>query len=144
MTARTMLCLGLVIALGAAPVCAATAANPPTTTAAGAATAAKKPAKSPARAAAPAKKRATPASVGATAPARDSLQNGKRTLEDIHIEGEIPVPQVLFVTARDQRRLTRFHHRHYLKSGLEVGQETPFPSRIALTRKSSAPPTNPR
>ena len=55
-----------------------------------------------------------------------------RRLEDIHIEGEIPVPQVLFVTARDQRRFMDFHHRRYLKTSLQIGQETVFPSWITL------------
>src|SRR5882672_5250818 len=46
---------------------------------------------------------------------------GPRTLEDIHIEGEIPVPQVLFITARDQRRFLQFQHRRYLKTSREIG-----------------------
>ena len=67
-----------------------------------------------------------------------------RTLQDIHIEGEIPVPQVLFITARDQRRFTQFHHRRYLKSCVKVGEETIYPSRISVwtppaVRKSQEP-----
>lgn len=62
-----------------------------------------------------------------------------RRLEDIHIEGEIPAPQVLFVTARDQRRFTRFHHQRYIKSSLQVGEATPLPTRIALTRQPATP-----
>jgi len=53
-------------------------------------------------------------------------------LEDIHIEGEIPVPQVLFVTGRDQRRFMDFQHRRYLKTSLEVGKATVLPSWITL------------
>jgi len=61
------------------------------------------------------------------------LAGGPRRLEDIHIEGEIPAPQVLFVTARDQRRFTRFHHQRYLKTSVQVGETTQLPTRIALT-----------
>jgi len=62
-----------------------------------------------------------------------------RRLEDIHIEGEIPAPQVLFVTARDQRRFTRFHHQRYLKTSVQVGETTQLPTRIALTSHPPAP-----
>jgi hypothetical protein len=55
-----------------------------------------------------------------------------RTLQDIHIEGEIPVPQVLFITARDQRRFVDFQHRRYLRTSQEVGSQTVFPSEIVL------------
>lgn len=74
-----------------------------------------------------------------TAPDRSA--GAPRTLEDIHIEGEIPVPQVLFITARDQRRFTQFHHRRYLKTSLQIGEETMLPSRIAFTRKPTAHPS---
>ena len=75
------------------------------------------------------------------APARTAT--GPRRLEDIHIEGEIPAPQVLFITARDQRRFTRFHHQRYLKGSLQVGEETPLPTRIALTPNPSTPDSTP-
>ena len=65
-----------------------------------------------------------------TAPARAAAP---RRLEDIHIEGEIPAPQVLFVTARDQRRFTRFHHQRYLKTSVQVGETTQLPTRVGLT-----------
>ena len=55
-----------------------------------------------------------------------------RTLDDIHIEGEIPVPQVLFVTARDQRRFLEFQHHRYQQSSLELGRATATPSRIVV------------
>jgi len=55
-----------------------------------------------------------------------------RRLEDIHIEGEIPVPQVLFVTGRDQRRFLEFHPERYLKSSVEIGRETLLPSHFLL------------
>ena len=58
-------------------------------------------------------------------------------LEDIHIEGEIPVPQVLFVTGRDQRRFMDFQHRRYLKTSQQVGEATVFPSRITVVGNRS-------
>lgn len=61
-----------------------------------------------------------------------------RRLEDIRIEGEIPVPQVLFITARDQRRIMDFHHRRYLRTSQEVGQQTVLPSWIAVSRTRPA------
>jgi hypothetical protein len=61
-----------------------------------------------------------------------------RTLQDIHIEGEIPVPQVLFITARDQRRFMDLQHRRYLRTSQEVGEQTVFPSWIALIRNHPA------
>jgi hypothetical protein len=62
-----------------------------------------------------------------------------RTLDDIHIEGEIPVPQVLFITARDQRRFLEFQHHRYRRTSLELGRATPTPSRIVVTAPSSTP-----
>jgi hypothetical protein len=46
-----------------------------------------------------------------------------RRLEDVYIEGEIPVPQVLFVTGRDQRRFFDFQHRRYLEPSLEGSRD---------------------
>jgi hypothetical protein len=62
-----------------------------------------------------------------------------RTLEDIHIEGEIPVPQVLFITAREQRRFMEFQHHRYLKSSHDVGASTVPPSRIVMSRAQTPP-----
>ena len=56
-----------------------------------------------------------------------------RRLDDIHIEGEIPVPQVLFVTAREQRRFMDFQHHRYLKPSTKVGDEAALPTWIAIT-----------
>jgi hypothetical protein len=63
-----------------------------------------------------------------------------RTLDDIHIEGEIPVPQVLFITARDQRRFLEFQQRRYLETSLEIGEHTAFPNRIVVPRAASLKP----
>jgi hypothetical protein len=63
------------------------------------------------------------------APARAPAQvpAGARTLEDIHIEGEIAVPQVLFITARDQRRFMEFQDRRYLRSSAQLGAASVLP-----------------
>ena len=61
-----------------------------------------------------------------------------RTLEDIHIEGEIPVPQVLFITAREQRRFMEFQHHRYTRTSLELGRGTAMPSRIVVPEPSPA------
>ncbi len=82
----------------------------------------------------------------APAPARSTSSAPVRRLEDFRIEGEIPAPQVLFVTARDPHRFAEFQHRRYLKTSLALGQETILPARIALVgsgpagaRKETAP-----
>jgi hypothetical protein len=62
-----------------------------------------------------------------------------RTLDDIHIAGEIPVPQVLFITARDQRRFMEFQHRRYLKSGRQLGEASQLPDRIVVTPSRPTP-----
>lgn len=56
-----------------------------------------------------------------------------RMLDDIRIEGEIPVPQVLFITARDQRRFMEFQHHRYQVTSLELGRATPAPSRLVVS-----------
>jgi len=108
---------------------------------------AKHPAKHPARTRATATRTratATPTSATAKRTRADAdstarLTGGPRRLEDIHIEGEIPAPQVLFVTARDQRRFTHFHHQRYVKTSVQVGETTQLPTRIALTSHPPAP-----
>lgn len=99
-------------------------------------------AKPPAAAPSTARRTAAPDTVQATprtktgerraAAATEPKRAGPRTLDDIHIEGEIPVPQVLFITARDQRRFIDLQHGRYLKTSRKVGEETLFPSWIAL------------
>ncbi len=74
---------------------------------------------------------AQPAAAGGTA-AKHATR--PRTLEAIRIEGEIPVPQVLFITARDQRRFMDLHHRRYLLTSLEIGERTVFPAALVVVR----------
>jgi hypothetical protein len=67
----------------------------------------------------------------AAPPARPAV--APRSLSDIHIEGEVAVPQVLFITARDQRRIVEFQYRRYLRTSREIGERTVLPSRIVVT-----------
>ena len=53
-----------------------------------------------------------------------------RRLTDVHIEGEMPVPQVLFITARDQRRYVDFQHQRYLRDSRALGAATATPTRV--------------
>ena len=102
-----------------------------------------------ARAAGPAARRPVPAAKPRPRPASaDSLERSRpgphgtrvapRMLDDIHIEGEIPVPQVLFITARDQRRFMEFQHHRYARTSLELGRGTAMPSGIVIPEPSPA------
>jgi len=77
--------------------------------------------------------RAADGGVAARADTPGATGAGARRLEDIHIEGEIPVPQVLFITARDQRRFLEFQHHRYLRTSRKIGEDTALPSWIAVT-----------
>ena len=69
-----------------------------------------------------------------------------RRLQDIHIEGEIPVPQVLFITAREQRRVLDFDHKRYRRSSAELARGTPVPKRVTVAKPpvpAPAPATAP-
>lgn len=76
---------------------------------------------------------AAPPAGRAATPAARTARTASRTLEDIHIEGEIPVPQVLFITARDQRRFMDFQQRRYLRTSRQLGEATLLPSRVVAT-----------
>lgn len=74
--------------------------------------------------------------------ARPAPGQANRKLEDIHIEGEIPVPQVLFVTARDQRRFLDFQHGRYLRTSRQLAEQTPVPSWLPPNTASPAKEPN--
>lgn len=84
---------------------------------------------------------AKPKAAGAKPPAAA----GRRTLGDVHIEGEVPVPQVLFVTARDQRRVLDFGHARYLRTSRQLAASTPLPGRLVIpsTAAPGVPPAAP-
>jgi hypothetical protein len=56
-----------------------------------------------------------------------------RTLADVHIEGEVSMPQVLFITARDQRRFMDFQHHHFLRTSTQLGEATPLPAWVLMS-----------
>ena len=80
----------------------------------------------------------TRSSATADTSARVRPRVAPRTLDDIRIEGEIPVPQVLFITARDQRRFMEFQHHRYQRTSLELGRATPMPSRVVVAAPAPA------
>jgi len=132
-----------VLALVVAPVLAQGAASGTSTgtkVSAPAKSSAKATAKSPKSASkkAATAQKAPSSTTAAKAPAGPA---GPRRLEDIHIEGEVPVPQVLFITARDQRRFLESHHELYLRTSRELGESTPLPARVVLTPAPGAPGT---
>lgn len=95
-----------------------------------------------ARSARPARTHASHAATGTAASTRTPGRAAgmPRTLGDVHIEGEIPVPQVLFITARDQARFLDFEQFRYLSTSIQLGQATPLPAWIAVIH---TPPVEP-
>jgi hypothetical protein len=77
-----------------------------------------------------------PAAADSLERAPSGAHGAPRTLDDIHIEGEIPVPQVLFITARDQRRFMEFQHHRYTRTSLELGRGTALPTRVVVPEPS--------
>ena len=80
----------------------------------------------------------TRARAAADTSARARPRAAPRTLDEIQIEGEIPVPQVLFITAREQRRFMEFQHHRYQKTCVELGRATATPSQIVVTTPAPA------
>lgn len=72
------------------------------------------------------------ASVAVAAP---EAEKKVRTLDAITIEGEIDMPQVLFITSRDQQRYSDKNHRKYIKTCQEIGRETVVPARLQPVNK---------
>ncbi len=66
--------------------------------------------------------------------ARAATPSPPRRLEDIQIEGEVPVPQVLFITTREQRRFMDFQHRRYLRTSRQLGAATAIPAGVIVIR----------
>src|SRR5215470_15510970 len=96
----------------------------------------------PARSAVRARSSATHAPA-APSPSAASKSAGPRRLEDVKIEGEIPVPQVLFVTAREQRRLLACQHHRYLRSSRELAEGTPLPRWVTIPQGTPTPAPEP-
>ena len=55
-----------------------------------------------------------------------------RTLEEVHIEGEIPVPQVLFITARDVRRYRDGLGLKFQLRAIDAGHAAVLPSALRV------------
>jgi len=66
------------------------------------------------------------------APPQRAQGKGIRTLDEITIEGEVAVPQVLFITARDRPRYEDRLHRRYLWGSLELGRATVLPEHFRI------------
>jgi len=59
-----------------------------------------------------------------------------RTLESITIEGEVSVPQVLFITSRDHPRHPEFLEdvgRRYRRTALEIARGDRAPTRLIVS-----------
>lgn len=59
-----------------------------------------------------------------------------RTLDAINIEGEIAVPQVLFITARDFRRYRDGTGAKFRMTKLEVARSVDLPTRLRIVAQS--------
>ena len=55
-----------------------------------------------------------------------------RTLDAIRIEGEIDVPQVLFITARDYRRFRDATPARYQTTSADIAKAVPLPNRVRI------------
>lgn len=71
-----------------------------------------------------------PVSVNAQAKEKREVKKAVRTLEEIKIEGEIDIPQVLFITSRDHPRFSDGLRERYRESALEIGHQVVFPYRF--------------
>ena len=58
-----------------------------------------------------------------------------RTLEDINIEGEIAVPQVLFITSRDYRRYRDGMGLEFRLKSIDVARSLDLPTRLRVVAK---------
>lgn len=76
----------------------------------------------------PAKKNIKPASA-------DSRSTAIRTLDAINIEGEIAVPQVLFITARDYRRFRDGLDMNFRMKAVDVARSLDLPTHLRVVAK---------
>ncbi len=65
--------------------------------------------------------------------------DGVRTLDAIQIEGEIAIPQVLFITSRDHPRYRDGLRERYRESALELGRGAQFPYRLVVLTEHPQP-----
>ena len=62
-----------------------------------------------------------------------------RTLDEITIEGEIPLPQVLFVTATESARIESAFARLYTPSALDIGRAAALPGFLCVPSAQQTP-----
>jgi hypothetical protein len=75
---------------------------------------------------------AFPATSAPAPPAKPHVKSGAR-LDEVHIKGEIPEPQVLFVVGRERRRFLDFQHRRYLATRQALQPSAPAWDRVVDT-----------
>ncbi len=63
-------------------------------------------------------------------------QGGIRTIDTINIEGEIVVPQVLFITSRDNRRYRDGLGKNFRMGTLDVARSLAMPNRLCVAGQS--------
>ncbi|MCI0453036.1 MAG: hypothetical protein L0Z51_11745 [Candidatus Latescibacteria bacterium] len=61
-----------------------------------------------------------------------------RTIDAINIEGEIAVPQVLFITSRDNRRYRDGLGRNFRLGTLDVARDLATPKRLCVAGQSGS------
>jgi hypothetical protein len=61
---------------------------------------------------------------------------GIRTIDAINIEGEIVVPQVLFITSRDNRRYRDGLGKNFRMGTLDVARSLAMPNRLCVAGQS--------
>jgi hypothetical protein len=59
-----------------------------------------------------------------------------RTLEEIAIEGQVDLPEVLFISSRERIKTNEFHHRRYLKSAAQIAEAADFPRRLTTEKEN--------
>jgi hypothetical protein len=91
-------------------------------------------------AAPPAKKAAAADSTAHKKPAGKAKATAPsiRTIDAINIEGEIAVPQVLFITSRDNRRYRDGMGKNFRKGTLDVTRSIAIPNRLCVAGESGS------
>jgi hypothetical protein len=69
-----------------------------------------------------------------------AAQGGIRTIDAINIEGEIAVPQVLFITSRDNRRYRDGLGKNFRLGTLDVARDLTAPKRLCVAGQSGSEP----
>jgi hypothetical protein len=76
-------------------------------------------------------------SLAAAAPTKPPAKsNHPRTLEEISIEGQVDLPEVLFISSRERIKTNEFHHRRYLKSAAQIAEVAEFPRRLTTDKEN--------